>query len=569
MANATLRRYEEVAEALVTAYHAPDPAAMRTVWDYFGHMRAWDGMRRYIRLDLGGREEPADPAEDFITLAQARWLVARAQGFESWAALAAFTDAVPPGTLLLPKQVGAYVAGDREPLESATTVLSRSWDELLDAMQVRGLTALHAGGQMTDDVLERIARIGHVEELDLSGSGGVTDAGLGHLARLSRLRSLHLGGCAVGDSGLAVLGQLAALERIVLAGTQVTDAGVALLARCPALRMVDLSGTRTGDGAIAALTGLPELRDFRSGDEVSDAGLRHFRDYPGYRIWSGAAVPLHLFSYDDHPSLLQLRGRFTNAGLAHLADCTALYALNLDGGRLTVTGAGLAPLAALPHLESLAFDAKDDDMRWIAALPRVRHLVCQDTVAGDEGFAALARSQSLEYLWGRHCHNLGRRGFLALAEMPALRSLAVSCRGVDDAGLAALPRFPALTELMPIGVPDDGYRHVGSCAGLESLVLMYCRETTDAATERITGLGALKKYFASYTRITDRTPELLSGVASLEEVTFDSCAGLTDTGVMALARLPALRTMRLSAMPNVTRAAAGAFGQGVTVRYSP
>jgi hypothetical protein len=62
----------------------------------------------------------------------------------------------------------------------------------------------------------------------------------------------------------------------------------------------------------------------------------------------------------------------------------------------------------------------------------------------------------------------------------------------------------------------------------------------------------LKKYFASYNRITDRTPEVLSGIASLEEVTFDSCAGLTNAGVAALARLSQIRELRVGGMPRVT-----------------
>ena len=74
-------------------------------------------------------------------------------------------------------------------------------------------------------------------------------------------------------------------------------------------------------------------------------------------------------------------------------------------------------------------------------------------------------------------------------EMPALRGLSVSCLNVDDAALAALPRFPALRELMPMDIPDAGYRHIGRCEQLESLILMYCRDTTDAATEHITGLS--------------------------------------------------------------------------------
>jgi hypothetical protein len=141
----------------------------------------------------------------------------------------------------------------------------------------------------------------------------------------------------------------------------------------------------------------------------------------------------------------------------------------------------------------------------------------------------------------------------------------VSCRNVDDEGLSALPRFPALTELMPMDVPDAGYRHIGACPRIESLVLMYCRDTTDAATGHLPGLSTLRKYFASYTRITDRTPEILSGIDSLESITFDSCAGLTDAGIAKLARLPRLRELRAESMPGVTRDVAAAFPPHVRV----
>jgi hypothetical protein len=568
LGNTALLRYESVASALVAAYGAPDPDALRTVWDYFGHMRTWEVMRRYVRLDLGGPEEVQDGARDFITIQQARWLVARAQGFATWDELAAHTDAIPPGTAALPKPVGGYLAGEREPLESPDTYITRNWDDLLDAMEERGLTAVHGGGQVTDDVLERISRLEQVEELDLGSSRTITGDGLRHLARMARLRVLLLGGTAVDDEAMAVIGTLPRLERLVLSWTRVTDAGAAHLAGCPTLRSVDLSGTATGDGALRALGGKPDLRDFRSGNEVTDAGLAQLRDWPAFRTWSAIEGRLGLFTYLDQPNQLQLRGRFGDAGLAHLAALEGLYALDLHSDRLAVTGAGLVPLAALPHFEWLAFDPKDADMRFIAALPHLRHLMCQDTAAGDDGFAALARSRSLEHLWGRRCHNLRRRGFTALAGIPTLKSLSVSCLNVDDEGLSALPRFPVLTELMPMDVPDEGYRHVGRCAKLESLVLMYCRESGDRATEHITGLP-LRKYFASYNRITDRTPELLSGMDSLENITFDTCAGLTDRGVAALARLPRLRKLGLSGMGNVTGAVVRAFGDGVEVRWRP
>jgi hypothetical protein len=121
-------------------------------------------------------------------------------------------------------------------------------------------------------------------------------------------------------------------------------------------------------------------------------------------------------------------------------------------------------------------------------------------VASDDGFAALSRSPSLECHWGRECPNLTGRGFAALSKMPALRGLAVSCKNVDDAALATLPRFPALTELLPMDVPDAGFHHVGGCERLESLWFMYCRDTTDAATEQIAGLKRLRTYYAARPR---------------------------------------------------------------------
>ncbi|HYT75140.1 MAG TPA: hypothetical protein VEL79_10365, partial [Vicinamibacterales bacterium] len=331
---------------------------------------------------------------------------------------------------------------------------------------------------------------------------------------------------------------------------------------------VDLGATVTGDGAILALAGMRELHSFRSGNGVTDAGIALLHELPVFKSWQDGETRMSLTDFDAGPNYLMLRGPFTNDGLTRLVGLDGLFALNLDSDRLAVTGAGLAPLVNLPHLGWLGFDAKDESMPYIAALPRLRFLMCQDTTAGDDGFIALSRSQSLESIWGRRCYNLGHRGFAALADMPSLRSLSVSCKNVDDEGLSALPRFPALRELMPMDVPDEGYRHIARCERLESLVLMYCRETTDVATEHIAGLTALAKYFASYNRITDRTPEILSGMVSLESVILDTCIGVTNTGVMALARLPRLRELRVSGMPRVTGNVAAAFGAGVRVNWS-
>jgi hypothetical protein len=206
-------------------------------------------------------------------------------------------------------------------------------------------------------------------------------------------------------------------------------------------------------------------------------------------------------------------------------------------------------------------------MREIGRLPRLRMLQAQDTVAGDDGFAALSRSRTLEYLWGRDSENLGSRGFAALATMPSLRGLAVSCKHVSDDALSLLPQFPALRELTPMDVTDAAFRHVGRCAAMERLWLMYCRDTGDAATADIEGLVALRTYYAGATRITDRSLEILGRMPALERLEFYQCLGLTNAGLAPLALLPRLREIEIGGSPKVTRSGMAVFPSHIRTHY--
>lgn len=451
---------------------------------------------------------------------------------------------MPAGVVMTARPVRIVRA---DPMHDERPVLiTRDWSVALHALEQSTAPGLDGCGQMTDAMLGDVRRVEHLARLDLSGSKAVSDEGVRALAGLPALRHLYLGGTAITDRALEVLRTLPALESISLWATRVTDAGMDALRHCDALRSVNLAGTAAGDAAVRALAGKPHLHTFHSGQGLTDAGLAALHDWPVFKTWQGGAETMALLSYDAGPNYLNLRGRLSDRGLHRLQGLDGLFALNVDARDLEFTAAGIASLKSLPRLGWLAADAKDDWMPHIAAMPRLRFLGAQDTTAGDEGFVALGRSRSIEYIWGRRCHNLGTRGFLALAGMPALRALSVSCLNVGDEGLAALPRFAALRELMPMDVPDEGYRHIGRCARLESLVLMYCRDTTDAATEHLVNLPSLRSYFNSHTTITDRTPELLSRVESLERITFDNCHRLTNAGVAHLARLPRLTHLRVN-----------------------
>jgi hypothetical protein len=554
-----------MAEALLDAYRTGTPEAMERHYRYTWHRRGWQAMRTYVQLDLG--KTGRSPGEDVeITLDEAKHLVAIEHGFASWDALKSFTASPAAGARVAAKPV-RLVHRDG-PDEWRPIASAREWDAIIRLVAQHPSAVLSAEGQMTDAVLADLSTVDAITGLNLGGSKALTDEGVRHLARLSALKFLDLSGTAITNRGLAVLRELPMLENLSLAGTRITDEAVAHLANCHELRQLDLSGTRTGDGALEALAGKQKLAVLASGNDVTDEGIPSLHELPVFKTWHGGEIKLALLGYRSAPNHLSLRGRFTDRGMQQMRGLDGLFGLDVDDARLSITKAALEPLVSLANLGWLAVDAKDDWMPIIAKMPRLRFLGAQDTVAGDDGFMALSKSRSIEYIWGRRCHNLQRRGFTALADMPALRGLSVSCLNVDDVGVSALPAFPSLKELMPMDVPDAGYRHIGRCEQLESLILMYCRNTTDTATEQITGLRKLSYYFNSYTGITDRTPELLSEMDSLERITFDTCHRLTNAGVARLARLPRLRELRVSGK-GITPEVASAFSSQVTVSVGP
>ena len=426
---------------------------------------------------------------------------------------------------------------------------------------------------MDDEKLEKLSRDDHVTSLNLSGSQLITDKGLQHLARMPQLRELrlsHYPGGVVTDRGLEVLQHLRDLRVFEMCWQSgITDNGISHLRHCEQLEEIDLLGTHTGDGAIAALTGKPKLRKFKTGRNVTDEGLSLLHQFPAFKTWGGGEVKYGLMSFAADPTNLLIDGPFTR--VAALSGLDGLFGLSFFWHTSNVRSDDLQSLQALPNLGFFGCPGEicdDDAMRHISALPNLRMLMAQGTVATDAGFQSLSQSKTIEYIWGRECPNLKGAGFAALAEMPALKGLSVSCKFVDDAALAKLPSFPALKELMPMDVSDEGFRHVGRCHQLESLILMYCRDTTDLATEHIQALPNLKKYHAGYTQITDRSLEMLSQMSSLEELSFEGCKWITDAGLTAVATLPRLRELSVGGSPNVTPTGVSAFPATIRVNYS-
>jgi hypothetical protein len=566
-------RYEKLAVDLVAAW-AGDAEALERINDQFPRALTLDQLRELIQQRLNALSGSAGGIANFA-LADAQLIVARQHGFDSWPK---FTEsfAQPPSALRstpigLSSTPPFYkIDWKSNTIEAGPLMSDKDWDTVFDVMKEHQITGLNANGQMTDAALGRLPQLDFVTTLNLDGSTRVTDEGLKHLAGMPQLRELNLSGweSAITDRGLEVLRHLAELRRFQMCWPQrVTDTGAANLKFCGHLERVDLMGTQTGDGAINALTGKRHLRHFKAGQGVTAAGLSLLHQFPMFKSWQGGETSYALMEFEAEPTYLLFPPvHFTEQGLDRLVGLEGLFALNIDGP-VQVTAEGIAPLAQLPNLGWLGVDPTDEAMRHIAAMPRLRMLMCQDTKAGDEGFEALSHSQTIEYIWGRKCYGLTGLGFASLAAMPSLRGLSVSCKNVDTAALSALPRFPALRGLMPMDVPDDGFRQVGRCEQLEALWCMYCRDTGDAATEHIAGLSKLKTYYAGATQITDRSLEILGRMPSLETIEFWECAGITDAGIALLAGLPRLREITVGGSPKVTRDGMAVFPAAVRANY--
>lgn len=563
-----LAPFAELARDLFDGYFG-DSGALERLGAWFGdsYSNAQRMERVRDRIDGLHRATP-EPS-----LGDVRTVVARQFGFDTWVDLEGSFDrpADRRSALALRSTTAPFYRIDelRRTIMVRPPIADRDWDVIFAVMEEHGLTGISTPA-IPNSAMQRLARLDFVTTLHFDGARTLTDEGLLHVARMPQLEHIDLSGwhSPITDRGLEAFAGLENLRTLSMCWPQrITDAGVAHLAHCQNLESVNLMGTPTGDGAIRALRGKPGLHKLKTGKLVTDAGISLLHEFPAFKLAQEPALRHGLMDFGAETNDLMLDGPFTDAGLAELDGLDGLFGLNFFWHTPALTSAGLAGLGALPSLRFLGCDGKRCDdlaMMHIAAIPQLRVLMAQGTIATDAGFIALSRSPSIEYIWGRECPFLTSRGFTALASMPSLKGLAVSCLQVDDAGLSALPDFPALTDLLPMDVNDDGFVHVGRCTKLERLWCMYCRDTGDQATSHIAPL-ALKLYYAGKTRITDESLRILGSMHSLEKVELWEIAGITDAGIAALASLPRLRELSIEGSPNVTRTGLGMLPDRVRI----
>lgn len=508
----------------------------------------------------------------------ARQMVAHAYAFETWPEFVASISqpAADPRSapVFLNTRPPFYSIDWRERRLSARGPQTRKdWEAIFAIVAEYRISKLEAGG-MTDDAMKRLAELGCITHLNVGGSQELSDEGMQYLTGMPQLVELEIGGphTRLAARAFEPLRHLKQLRRFKSCWTQgFTDSAAAYLEPCHYLESVNVMGSTAGNGLIRALSGKTALRFLDTGRGVTDEGISDLHQIPAFKKWLGGDIQLDVTGPNKLPNRLLIDGEFTDSGLAALEGLEGITALSFFWHSKAFTPAGLEPLRRLPRLAVFGIDGAqcgDEVMRQIASIPRLRQLQAQGATAGDAGWEALSRSDTLEYIWGRECPNFGSRGFMALSHMPSLRGIGISCKRVEDSALSALPRFRELRQFVSMDVSDAGFRHVGRCENLESLYCMYCRDTGDAATEHICGLQKLRTYYAGMTQITDLSLAILGRLEALENLEFWQCMAITDQGVAHLAALPRLQQISIHNSPKVSPNSTHLFRKSVRVHYS-
>lgn len=210
------------------------------------------------------------------------------------------------------------------------------------------------------------------------------DADLKVLATFTGLRSLYIeDGPGVTDNGIQHLAKSSKLCNVALFNTRVTAGGLSHLPARDSIRILWIGGPLVTDESLAQLDQLSNLSDLSIGDSrgITDAGMAHIANLRRLESLSIAKIPI------------------TDQGLQHLSSLTRLRSLTLRGEG--VSDAGMQHIAQLTELVSLRLgetNVGDTGVTHLTALNKLGYLDLMPSAITDAGLQSLAKMSSLRHL---------------------------------------------------------------------------------------------------------------------------------------------------------------------------
>ncbi len=149
--------------------------------------------------------------------------------------------------------------------------------------------------QATDDGLRHIGRMTDMEELYMWDAADVTDAGIAHLNRLDRLKTIHVSDSKLTDESLVLLSQMPAIRDLSLQSNHFTDSGLARMSGQNRIErlFVGMGKSRFTDTGIVHLAEFGQLKALDlQGSTVSMETLHQLARMPKLkRIFLGVSLP--------------------------------------------------------------------------------------------------------------------------------------------------------------------------------------------------------------------------------------------------------------------------------------
>jgi len=344
---------------------------------------------------------------------------------------------------------------------------------------LKSLRYLSLRGNTNDDIDQFLVHVGELtqlEELDLRDTE-VSDAGLAHLSRMTKLKKLQLGSnpptLKITDAGMAHLKKLKSLEELDLPYEGITDVGLTHLAELNFLKKINAQGRGITDEGLKAIAKIKSLED------------------------------------------LSIRSRnVTDVAMANIAQCLSLKCLGLND--CSITDAGLAHLAKLKSLTKLSIvktHITGDGLAVLKQLPSLTHLTLAFMKPGETGIDQLEGLTSLQKLWLAYLDlNIGDDELAIISTLSSLKDLDMRLRQESstepftDEGLAHLAKLTGLQSLQLDGnkmITNDGFKNLSKLTALEFVQMHQCEKINNAGLKNLEGLSSLRFLRLGDSRVTE------------------------------------------------------------------
>jgi RNA polymerase sigma factor (sigma-70 family) len=411
-----------------------------------------------------------------------------------------------------PKEIPVAGADKKDPLAQAAFKLAPlkiparqpdEKDKLLEEPEKLKILNLSSKFLKDDDLLQLPEDIDGLIMRGRHGYGAnsVTDEGIKHLTRFTRLRILAAGGLELTDRAMETIGKLTRLEELSLEINKITGAGLRHLRGLKNLRKLNLDFNQLQPDdlePVSELTGLTSLRIYSTGivnDRVCElcSRLKNLRElHLSERMADLTDRGVQHLAKLRHLENLTLRGcpKITDASLAAITGMTRLKTLRLTGlPPVTPKGMkGIGKLTELRVLEINVVSMDDASIRALESLTKLEDFLLWSVASRPHhpSLDSLGALRSLRRF--RTNMSMPSSAIRALAKLPDLESINDELFEITDEDLTHLAKLPKLKTLV-LGSEKITVASLPTLAKMKSLRYLYVTDKVGITPEQWTQFG--------------------------------------------------------------------------------